>query len=283
MRARLLLLPLTLLVPLTTSCSDEASAAEVVAGAASVTMEETTVAMAVSADMSDLPGVGELVIEGEGEADFKSGRASMTMDMTELLRQSGAPADVDGTFETLIDGTVMYMRAGALTAELGIPAGTWLKADLQEFGESQGIDMAQAQQPGTGDPRQGLAMLTGVTEIGVEELGEEDVRGVSTTHYRAEVDLRKAIEQADAITDPEAFERFIDTMGTDTMDVEVWIDDEGRLRRMTMEMPLPTGAGGDAEIRTTSEFYDFGRDVDLEPPAEEDTRDIQELLSAAGG
>lgn len=269
-----------LLVPLAAGCGEEASAAEVVAASADATVEATTARVSMVMDMSGMPGMdGDLSLEGEGETDFESGRAAMRMDMSALLEQAGAPGGLDGTIETLVDGNFMYMRGGMFTQGIDLPEGTWLKADLQEFADAQGIDLAQAQQAGTNDPRQQLAMLKGVSEDGVEELGEEEVRGARTTHYRAEVDLERALEESGAVIDREDFERYVDSLPFDSTTVDLWIDGDDRVRRMVMEMPVPEG--GNATIAMTMEFYDFGAELDLEPPRAEDTRDFNELMQRA--
>jgi hypothetical protein len=95
-----------------------------------------------------------------------------------------------------------------------------------------------------------------------EELGTEDVRGVQTTHYRARVDIQKLVEQLPANERPndELVERW-----RAIVPVDVWIDDESRLRRITIS-PLPD-QGRDT---TTLELFDYGVDVDVEaPPADE--------------
>lgn len=143
------------------------------------------------------------------------------------------------------------------------------------------------------DPSQQLAYLKGVSDS-VEELGEEEVRGESTTHYRAEVDLERAAEQQG----PEArraYEQMAQQIGTSTLPVDVWLDGDGLIRRfeMTMNVPLPpqgapsngaqpTVSQGETEGRITivEELYDFGVPVNVEPPPEDQITDMSELMNA---
>jgi LppX_LprAFG lipoprotein len=92
----------------------------------------------------------------------------------------------------------------------------------------------------------------------VAVLGTEDVRGVETTHYRARVDLEKVPSGEQPEDDLE--------LGRDPfVPVELWIDDESRLRRITI-----TRAENQDEERTSVELFDYGVQVDVEPvPAEE--------------
>ncbi len=80
----------------------------------------------------------------------------------------------------------------------------------------------------------------------VENLGSQDIRGVTTTHYRAQLDAAKL--EIDANRDEVA--------------VDAWIDQQGLPRRVR----VPLGAEGAAII----DLFDFGVPVDVKaPPASE--------------
>jgi hypothetical protein len=88
-------------------------------------------------------------------------------------------------------------------------------------------------------------------------VGTEDVRGVETTHYRARVDLRK-------LPSSERPEDKLELPGGRFVPVELWIDDESRLRRIT----IARGANQGGET-TAVELFDYGVQIDVEPVAEE--------------
>jgi LppX_LprAFG lipoprotein len=97
-----------------------------------------------------------------------------------------------------------------------------------------------------------------------EVLGDEDIRGADTTHYRARVSVAKLVEQIPPTDRP----------GEDTagwwgrfLPVDIWIDDESRLRRITIRQPEGAEEGNPA-MTMTVELYDYGVEVDVEPPAE---------------
>jgi hypothetical protein len=93
-----------------------------------------------------------------------------------------------------------------------------------------------------------------------ETVGHEDVRGTATTHYRARVDLRKVVNQLPAAERPKGnAEHF---WGARFVPVEIWIDDENRLRRIRIEQ----AENGDSEAITTVELFDYGVEVKVEPP-----------------
>lgn len=93
-----------------------------------------------------------------------------------------------------------------------------------------------------------------------EELGEEEIRGTETTHYRARVDVERLVKQLPAKDRPDG--DVTDLWGTKLVPVEIWIDDESRLRRITIEQT----DDDDASMSTTVELFDYGVEVDVEPP-----------------
>jgi hypothetical protein len=162
-----------------------------------------------------------------------------------------------------------------LPPELGAPT-PWVKVDLAASGLHGGADGAQLRQFQQADPTQFLAYLRGVSDE-VETLGREAVRGVGTTHYRATVDLERASREAGAFTDPERFRQLVEQLGTSTVDLDVWVDDEGRVRRQRFEQPLPEPPG--ATVGVTLELFDYGAPVEVSAPPADQVTDLTELLS----
>ncbi len=96
-----------------------------------------------------------------------------------------------------------------------------------------------------------LKYLTAVADP-VTEVGTETVRGVTTAHYRASVNLARVTPSPDD-------ERLL-------LEVEVWVDEDGRTRRYSYS-PLASPQ----EIYVW-EFFDFGIPVDLEHPSPDEVR-----------
>jgi hypothetical protein len=84
----------------------------------------------------------------------------------------------------------------------------------------------------------------------VEKVGSEDIRGVTTTHYRAHLDGSKLGSNVDDNV-PEA--------------VDAWIDEQGLPRRVR----VPYGNGNDA-IAAVVDLFDFGVPVDVQAPSADD-------------
>jgi hypothetical protein len=259
MRAWRVVLPvLALGAGVLTGCGeDQADAAELVRAAPAATAE------AGSARIDMTVSAAGVEVHGEGVMALDEQLGTLTMD-------TGAGPSI----ETVFDGQVSYLRSDLFGP---LPDGVeWVRLDAQAVAESQtGVDISQLATTDQ-NPTDALGALEAVADDGVEEVGEDDVRGVEATHYRATVDLLAAIEEAEAVTDREAFEHLADVYGDDPAEIDVWIDDDGRVVRQATSFEV---AG--SELTTTIELYDFGTDVDVEVPSESESVDLLDLLPAA--
>ena len=253
-------------------CAQQASAQERIAQAAAATQEEQSALMSMEMVMTG--GQQDVTITAEGGVDFAQQRSTMTINMGEQVAEAGF-----GKMRTITDGTTVYIEMPNAQA-LGLPT-AWLKMDLEAMSGMQG--MGELQQMGN-DPTKQMEMLRGVSED-ITEVGSEDVRGEPTTHYRATIDLQKALEQMPEDARP-FVQQQIDTLGVTEMPVEVWLDDAGRLRRQRVDLDMAKMAesapGAPTSIATTIEMYDFGAAVDAEPPPAEEVTDFAELQGAGG-
>jgi hypothetical protein len=62
---------------------------------------------------------------------------------------------------------------------------------------------------------------------------------------------------------------------------EAWIDGDGYLRKMTLAFAGLAGAS-DAGFDLTMEMFDFGAEVDVEPPPADEVTDITDLATKGG-
>lgn len=267
---RILAMLAVLAVGLLPACA-EASAQELIAKAPEVTTDQGTAKMAMTMDMTG--GAQDITINAEGAVDFESQAASMTMDLGALGAQSGM-----GKIEMLTEGTTVYMKFPN-AQQLGIPT-AWVKMDLEAMTGLQGMESLS--QINNNDPSKQMEMLRGVSDD-IEEVGTEDVRGTETTHYTATIDVDKALEELPE--DAQAsFKKQYETMGLDTLPVEIWLDGDGLLRRQKVSVDLSNvegaaAVGGQAPTAMVMdmEFYDFGAEVNVEPPPANEVTDFAEL------
>ncbi|MCA1832928.1 MAG: hypothetical protein ABR548_00475 [Actinomycetota bacterium] len=263
----------------TAACAKENSLA-LVTGASSKTLAAKTarISVVVSAGGLQMPAGN---ISADGAFDFTARRGLMSIDASSL----GLPAGV-GKIETRVIGTVIYMKIPTLADQL--QGKTWLKLDFQAAGKKAGVDISSLQQLQSNDPTAALNFLRGATSI--ETVGTARVRGATTTHYRARVDLVKAAgkvtaDQKTALTNAAAI------LGDRAIPMDVWVDKAGRMRRLTYtvdfsKVRLPKSSGipqRSGTLTMTMELYDFGISVDVAAPPAPDVADYGALTGEGSG
>lgn len=223
---------------------------------------------------------GVINTTGDGVFDMAGTQGHMTMEMD----MPDAPAEMPelGTSEVVFDGTVMYMKMPSLTSQ--IPGSKpWVSFDLQQAGEKAGVDMGALMQAGGSDPTQSMEYLRGASGD-VETVGEEEIRGIDTTHYRASISFDKIVEQAPAdLRDrlEPTIEQLKEWVGSEEMPIEVWIDDQGRMVRQRQSIEYAAGPAAGSSMKATMEMYDFGTAVEVEIPPASQVTDFRELMQGA--
>lgn len=203
----------------------------------------------------------EIRMTGQGVYDAEGDRARMTMTFPDP--DSGAIDEM----EVVGDGTVMYMRSSLFDS---LPDGAdWMSLDYS-FG-----DDLEAPVPAGGDAAGELELLEHATG-GVQKLGEEKVRGVPTTRYRGTVGVS---EDAQRLRDMggEEIAKVVEEKGG-PVQVEAWIDAQGRVRRMRVIGSQP--ADGDKGPSTTDmrvDFVDFGTVPEISVPDPSEVFDATSL------
>ena len=210
--------------------------------------------------------------------------------MSEVAESVGEPmppemAGMDLTMEMAGDADAFYLRA-PMMATLG--GGTGVAGDLAAIGDGWGFvdmaalgehvpgDVASALGAQSVDPQAVVAVVQGVDDV--EEIGRAEVRGVAVQGLAAEVSMGELMEASGQ--DPEAIaaaggEAVFDMPAT----IEVWVDDDGYLRRMTFGYDLAEVVGamgedpssfGMADMRFSymMDMFDYGATVDFEAPAD---------------
>jgi hypothetical protein len=261
------------------AAAPEPTPVEVVQVAYKKTASAKTAKVDFTTTMTGLPNGTSFEMAGQGVVDFENQRAN-------LLMQTPM-----GEMEMRKIGTVIYQRMPeALQTQLPGQK-PWLKMDFDAMTQEQfGASLSDLQGNVPNDPAQQLSYLQGVSDS-VEDLGEEEVRGEPTTHYRAVLDLEKAsAEQGEQAR--QVYDQLEQQFGTTTVPVEVWLDKDGLVRRYEMSVPLPIppnqssqqgasgGSQGQGQITIVEEFYDFGTPVNVEEPPADQTVDFAELMAS---
>jgi hypothetical protein len=213
----------------------------------------------------EAPGLSEpLVMTGGGVEDASKRRGHLTFDSPSL-----------GSMEVVADGLTMYMRSDLLGAALG--GKEWMKIDVERAGSSMGLDLGGSGQFGQSASEQ-LRMLRAVSGD-VSDEGREQVAGTETTHYSATVDLHRypdvmPEDQREAAR--KGIERLTEMTGQSEIPMEVWIDGDQRVRRMTWKQSMRQGPV-EVKMDITAEYVRFGVPVDVDVPDDEEVFDATDL------
>jgi hypothetical protein len=314
---RRLLLPLVVLLALvasacggsgSSSTDGSPSSAPAAAAVASAGQKSSDAGSARASFTATFTGATSGTMTGEGEFSQREGH--LTMDMSDL----GGGAFGNGAAELTFSDLVYYMKLPQ-GAGLPLPPGKeWFKIDLKEIGQTQGLDLEQLTQLSQSDPSQALDFLQGASddfhEVGKEdvrgestgldlgqltqlsqsdpsqaldflqgasddfhEVGTEDVRGAPTTHYAGTIDLAKAAENAPADI-AEQYRKLAELAPSSKVPMDVWVGEDGYVHTRRFEQKLTEGASMTME----EELYDFGANVDVSPPPEDQVVDLTQFL-----
>jgi hypothetical protein len=202
------------------------------------------------------------------------------MDMGNLSQLSGRDL---GTMTAIQSGTVIYMRWPVLQQQ--IPGGTpWLKVDLQQVGKSMGVDFSAMMQMGAGgSPATLLQNLRAGGDL--KRIGTEEVRGAHTTHYHVVVDLRKVADTVPAQLRARiraSTEKVIQMTGQSRVPEDVWIGDDGLVRRLELDQRIPVGATR-GKLKMTMDLFGFGTLVSVTLPPSNQVTDLSGLAPSGTG
>ncbi|MEU4655883.1 hypothetical protein AB0G32_18380 [Streptomyces sp. NPDC023723] len=215
-------------------------------------------------DMELAAGGRTVTSEGKGAIDLAEGDSVMTITAQ------------DTAIEQRVVDQVLYQQVPDQQASAGKP---WISVDLAKVAAQQGLSTQQI-----GDPAQTAAFAKAITDQDVAEVGPEQVGGVDTTHYKVSVDVSRL----------PAGELLAGQLGP-TLPMQVWLDDQGRLRRQQLDITVeaPASASATAQgsaspqqlrMSTVMTFSDFGTEVDAEaPPAGQVTDMTDQTLKGTQG
>jgi hypothetical protein len=230
---------------------------QVVAGAAGRTVTSGNAGLALTVPVFQ---EGQLTdVLGEGTVDFAGDKLRLTVPNADNAEQ-------------LLFGRTLYVM---LPHEAGLPGKKWVSANL---------DQSQAQTPDplslyAFDPRQIVTTGTAVTDAKL--VGPEPVRGGTATHFTGTIDPAKL---ANAGLEPTFATAFTKATAGKPTPTDIWLDDAGLVRKMTVRIPPPGAALPAGSTPTaTVELFDFNTaDVSFPEPPPAEVASLQELTGTSG-
>jgi hypothetical protein len=142
-----------------------------------------------------------------------------------------------------------------------------VKLDLAGLAKASGVDMTQ------GNPA-GLVQALGAVGRSAK-LGSEQLGGVATTHYRATIDPKEALNKIPSGQGAGALAQMLAKSGLGAIPIDVWVDGAGRVRRESIKF-----AAAGTSMDMTVNFTRFGVPVDTTPPSPDQVLDAGALLGS---
>jgi hypothetical protein len=212
------------LLPLAAGCGSESASLQ---GSDDALKEASTSRVEFKLEGKGVPYLA--LLRSTGSIDYANGRGEMVF----AGGDSKSDARVlfvghDGYFGTKVGGTMYWVKS---SGESNRPADRFLPGASGMTPDRLLKDLIKASKK-------------------VDKVGSEEIRGVTTTHYRAHLDRSKLGS---------------DRNGDVPESVDAWIDEQGLPRRVR----VPFGSGDDRGAAVV-DVFDFGVPVDVEvPPASE--------------
>jgi hypothetical protein len=228
------------------------------------------VSMSVATDGS---GPMAFTMTGEGAMDFETGNSRFTMNVG-----GGAASLLPGGIEARVVDGVMYMKMPPI---FGFGGDKWYS--IKTRGLAGGVGSGGLGNLGSSDPASYLSALGNVSDD-AKDLGPATVRGTQTEHYSATVDFGKTLDNPEIPKGlREKAKGLFGKLSAIKVPVDVFVDRDGRVRRMSMTIDMndiigamgASGASGLSGVTlptmtATIDLHDFGAPVSVvAPPADQ--------------
>lgn len=199
------------------------------------TAEAKTYALDLKMDMSG-EQTGRVTMTGVADV---SDQANPKMKMSMELPGAGGASSA-GSVEMILVDKVMYMKAPG-------SAGKYFKMTMDQMSKLSGQDLTAAMNPTAQLDKMKSAMKQ------VTFVGEEDVNGVHTRHYKATIDAAGVTPSPSSMPSGMSL--------PSQMPYDIWLDEANRTRKFTMDMSM-----GAMTIKYEGTMDKFGEPVSIAAP-----------------
>ncbi len=204
---------------------------------------------------------------GDGDEDIANGLASFTMQENMSL-----PGSQPMSFQAIIDNGTDYLSSSLMAGVPGVNK-PWLSSNISQESGSNAITGVLT------DPTKMLSLLSSVGTV--TNLGSTSVNGVSATEYGVSVDMSKVAQSGSN----NVLVGVMRCLGTTTLPMNIWIDNQGRAVKVSFVWNLDLAAGTTSMrdvVNASYYFSKFGEPVSITPPAASDVQPLSSLSSATG-
>ncbi|MGQ4387785.1 hypothetical protein [Streptomyces sp. SAS_270] len=210
-----------------------------------------------------------------GWADGLTGNLTITYtggQMAETMRQTGSTS-----MQARYLPDAYYAKMGEKFAQ---QAGGkhWIRYgydDLAKLAGGSGAYLKDQMQNTT--PNQSVKLLLASGDV--KKVGDEQVRGESTTHYSGKVNVADLATKNSNLTESQLadLKKQLTQAGVTTETVDIWVNGDDLLVKKVEKGELASGT-----MSSTAYYSDYGVKVSAEEPPAGDTADFKELMKSQG-
>ncbi|MDR6974525.1 hypothetical protein J2X68_001203 [Streptomyces sp. 3330] len=204
-----------------------------------------------STSMEMATGGTRVTIRGQGVYDYRKQLGELKV----LLPQDPAGTSEHRPItELLAPGALFMKNRGA-----GVPDDKWVRVETAALSDGNLVT------GGATDPFAAAEVLRGTRTA--TYVGRTEVAGTAVRHYRGTADLAVAAADASA-GGRDALRAAAKGFATARVPFDVYLDDEGRIRKVRHRFSFVNGQRKDAvAVASTTLLYDFGAPVEVRLPA----------------
>ncbi|MFD6276549.1 hypothetical protein ACFWFI_13405 [Streptomyces sp. NPDC060209] len=202
--------------------------------------------------METAAGGTRVTIRGKGAYDFRKQLGRIKV----VLPKDAAGSDEHRPITELLAPGALYMKnRGA-----GVPDDKWVRIDTTTLEDGNLVT------GGVTDPTAAAELLRGADEV--TYVGRTELAGVAVRHYRGIADIGRAARAASP-SSRGALTAAAKGFSTDSVPFDVYLDDEGLLRKVRHRFTFAT-EGPAVAVVSTMLLYGFGAPVSVDLPPEAD-------------
>jgi hypothetical protein len=258
-----------------------------VAQAATVSATAPGYAMRMSMTISSSASATPITATGRGSFDLRgrTGSMSLTMNLGSAPQVTQKLGSSTLTMQEILTGTTVYVKIpAAVSGALPLGGKQWIAVDLAKVSRLAGLTSLASSNPVSSDPRQMLQYLRAVSGSVLAE-GQQRVDGLTTTHYRADINLDRvagALPEADRAGAQSALTMLEQVLRLHQIPVDVWVDAHHLVRRMTMTMATTLSGGQTLNEGITIDITHYGPEPAPALPPSDQVARLSALLGSGG-
>jgi hypothetical protein len=182
------------------------------------------------------------------------------------------------TIDELIKKPYIYIKVPSSQNKALAGGKPWARANMDVYDQALGASGSFG--GNASGPSQMLAFLKASGKVTM--LASQTVRGQATTHYHALIDLSRYVSSVTASLRPAA-QRSVDLLkritGARSFPMDVWVDSQKRVRRLSFEIQVCTKQGKLNESMTM-DLFDYGHHPAVLIPSPSQVTDITDKLKS---